>query len=189
MRHVKSSVPLANAPSLPLLAGLDLFELLPIAHDQSCSVNGHGYKATYFNCAEKSSLVSSSSQLSSHRCVLSPGTSASSCVQSEKHICQPNSASHRSSRAIAHPLPTRISNRHRAAQRSNVLSTGKSSNSSSSSNAAAGFWSFVGWVFASDVIALVVGGTAPVAGAPDMLRCMWFGFRYVGELVAVLKAD
>jgi hypothetical protein len=37
---------------------------------------------TYFNCAEKSSLVSSSSQLSSQRCVLLPGTSVSSCVQS-----------------------------------------------------------------------------------------------------------
>jgi hypothetical protein len=40
----------------------------------------------HFSCAEKSSLVSSSSQLSSHRCVLSPGTSVSSCVQSARIV-------------------------------------------------------------------------------------------------------
>lgn len=51
----------------------------------------------------------------------------------------------------------------------NLLSTGKSSNSSSSSRAAAGFVSFVGSAFLSVVVALVAGG-APEAGAADMLR-------------------
>lgn len=48
-------------------------------------------RTAYFNCFEKSSLVSSSSQLSSHRWVfaVSPGTSVfSSCGQSViDHIC------------------------------------------------------------------------------------------------------
>ena len=43
----------------------------------------------YFSCFEKSSFSSSSSQLSSQRCALPPGTSASSCVQSaRREICQ-----------------------------------------------------------------------------------------------------
>src|SRR5882757_1465740 len=37
---------------------------------------------TYFNCLLKSSFSSSSSQLSSQRCVVPPGTSVSSCDQS-----------------------------------------------------------------------------------------------------------
>jgi hypothetical protein len=49
----------------------------------------------------------------------------------------------------------------------NVLSTGKSSNSSSSSNAAAVFVSFVGSAFLSAVVALTAGA-APEAGAADM---------------------
>jgi hypothetical protein len=51
----------------------------------------------------------------------------------------------------------------------NVLSTGKSSNSSSSSKAAAGFVSFVS-VPLSVVVALVVGGAAPEAGAADIVK-------------------
>jgi hypothetical protein len=51
----------------------------------------------------------------------------------------------------------------------NVLSTGKSSNSSSSSKAAAGFVSFVS-VPLSVVVALVVCGAAPEAGAADIVR-------------------
>jgi hypothetical protein len=72
---------------------------------------------TYFNCFEKSSLVSSSSQLSSQRCVFPPGTSASSCGQS---------------RTSQHVYLAFVYN-------STVPSTGKSSNSSSSSSAATGF--------------------------------------------------
>ena len=51
---------------------------------------------------------------------------------------------------------------------SNALSTGKSSNSSSSSNAAAGLMSFVESVLLSEVVALVVCGVEPDAGAPDI---------------------
>ena len=53
----------------------------------------------------------------------------------------------------------------------NALSTGKSSNSSSSSSAAAGLTSFVGSVvLLSVVVALVVCGAAPDAGAADMVQ-------------------
>jgi hypothetical protein len=52
---------------------------------------------------------------------------------------------------------------------SNVLSTGKSSNSSSSSKAAAGFVSFVGSVLLSAVVAFAVCGAPPEVGAPDIL--------------------
>lgn len=48
-----------------------------------------------------------------------------------------------------------------------VPSTGKSSNSSSSSKAAAGFWSFGGVVAASVDVAFAVGA-APEAGAADI---------------------
>jgi hypothetical protein len=59
-------------------------------------------------------------------------------------------------------------------QESNVLSTGKSSNSSSSSNAAAGFVSFVESALLSVAVALVVGG-APDAGAADMMGSVrWY---------------
>jgi hypothetical protein len=51
----------------------------------------------------------------------------------------------------------------------NVLSTGKSSNSSSSSKAAASFVSFVSALL-SVVVALVVCGAAPEAGAADIVR-------------------
>jgi hypothetical protein len=40
---------------------------------------------TYFNCAEKSSFVSSSSQLSSHKCIFPLGKSVFSSVQSAEH--------------------------------------------------------------------------------------------------------
>lgn len=49
-----------------------------------------------------------------------------------------------------------------------IPSTGKSSNSSSSSKAAAGFWSFGGIVAASADVAFAVGA-APEAGAADMV--------------------
>ena len=53
--------------------------------------------------------------------------------------------------------------------RNNILSTGKSSNSSSSSNAAAGFTSFDESALFSDDVALVVGA-APAFGAADMIK-------------------
>jgi hypothetical protein len=77
--HCDLACMLISYPST-LLARFDLLKLLPVqivsCDSQPICCN------THFSCAEKSSLVSSSSQLSSHRCVLSPGTSVSSCVQS-----------------------------------------------------------------------------------------------------------
>ena len=64
------------------LASLDLLQFLPVGIGLVKLLQTSQPSATNLNCAEKSSLVSSSSQLSSHKCVLSPGTSVSSCVQS-----------------------------------------------------------------------------------------------------------
>ncbi len=77
---------------------------------------------TYFNCLLKSSFSSSSSQLSSHRCVVPPGTSVSSCDQSResKHVSR-------------YLVGFGVGRGHGAVY---VPSTGKSSNSSSSSSMA-----------------------------------------------------
>ncbi len=78
------------------------------------------------------------------------------------------------SHIISDCLPNHLSPCHefvdpqRGVYEDNVLSTGKSSNSSSSSNAAAGFVSFVGSAFLSVVVALAAGA-APEAGAADMV--------------------
>lgn len=113
----------------------------------------HVPRATHFNCFEKSSLVSSSSQLSSHKCVFcSPGTSASSCGQSNhSEFCQRVTYASRSNSCCCLP------------------STGKSSNSSSSSSAAAGFCCSLSVVdeVSSEVTALVV--EAGASAAADMV--------------------
>lgn len=119
------------------------------------------YASAYFSCAEKSSLVSSSSQLSSHKCVLSPGTSVSSCVQSAiTHNQQLPSRQVSPCHEFVHPQ--------RPKHEGNIPSTGKSSNSSSSSNAVAAFVSFVWSAFLSAAVALAAGA-APEAGAADMM--------------------
>jgi hypothetical protein len=146
--------------SSTFLASLDLLQFLPVGIRLVKLLQTSQPSATNLNCAEKSSLVSSSSQLSSHRCVLSPGTSVSSCVQSVIiwSLTFP---------FLVHRVPPKGSDvdgiRH------NILSTGKSSNSSSSSNAAAGFTSFDESALFSDDVALVVG-TAPAFGAADMIK-------------------
>jgi hypothetical protein len=63
------------------------------------------------------------------------------------------------------PCPTKGSD----GIRHNILSTGKSSNSSSSSNAAAGFTSFDESALFSDDVALVAGAV-PAFGAADMIK-------------------
>lgn len=153
------TLPVFRPPSSTLLASLDLLELLPgqtawLAFHLEVQANS----VTYFNCAEKSSLVSSSSQLSSHRCVLSPGTSVSSCVQSAiTQSSAPCLSKHSSPRCV----PSCDQNM------ANILSTGKSSNSSSSSSAAAGFPSFDGGALLS---AALEAGAEPDVGAADITR-------------------
>lgn len=73
---------------------------------------------THFSCTEKSSVVSSSSQLSSQRCVFVPCAPTSSSLAQSKIAGQ----------LVLYHSPER-----------SVPSTGKSSNSSSSSSCAAGF--------------------------------------------------
>src|ERR1700712_2079847 len=92
---------------------------LPISSN-SCP-NNPELGGTHFSCAEKSSLVSSSSQLSSHKCVFPLGKSVFSSVQSVTTalVLVPKLA-----KAISFTI---------------VPSAGKSSNSSSSSSFAAGF--------------------------------------------------
>lgn len=107
--------------------------------------------STYLNCTANSSLVSSSSQLSSQRCVFPPGICVSSSVQSTPHqytlLFLPNPPS-----GCWGDLP----------------SAGKSSNSSSSSSCAAGFFSTAG----SPFLVLSSAFAAVELCAADML--MWF---------------
>lgn len=72
--------------SLTLFLTLDLRQLLSACIVSVPATLSWATSTTYFNCFEKSSLVSSSSQLSSHKCVVPPscpgGTSLSSGAQS-----------------------------------------------------------------------------------------------------------
>lgn len=119
-----------------LLVAPDFFELLSatiVGTESSTRRNIPDH--THFSCFEKSSLVSSSSQLSSHRCVFppSPGTSVSSCGQSRQ---TPQRKEKNQSRD--YNIYRSESNR-KSTRGETAPSIGKSSNSSSSSSAVVGF--------------------------------------------------
>lgn len=81
-------LPSSGCPHLALVR-LDLVQLRPEVHVSILTIPNQSRKPiTHFNCFEKSSLVSSSSQLSSHKCVdpPSPGTSCSSAGQSKHNL-------------------------------------------------------------------------------------------------------
>jgi hypothetical protein len=114
----------------------------------------HGLMPTNLSCTANSSLVSSSSQLSSQRCVLPPGICVSSSVQSATR---------------QQTVPRVFASSRCAFSGFRVPSAGKSSNSSSSSSCAAGFFSAAGSPFfdLSSVAALVVA--AEPWAAPDIV--------------------
>ena len=141
----------------PLLSSAPPYSL--VSHDPSPY---HKSPNTYFNCTEKSSVVSSSSQLSSHRCVFVP--------------CAPTSSSF--AQSITHQHHVHIILHQQFPDIFCLPSTGKSSNSSSSSSCAAGFcgWRGLESSLESETVALAVATLLPVASdilAVDLIgRCM-----------------
>jgi hypothetical protein len=132
--------------------------------------------------------VSSSSQLSSHRCALPPGSCVSSSAQSRerlvsvsmcllvlslsldpRHRCVHNTSSWPSFLFHVSPGGGRAS-----LGRESVPSTGKSSNSSSSSRGAAGFWSLSG---CSVELGVEVDLDASAAGCLEGAEGMVAGMR------------
>jgi len=136
-------------PISTLLASLDLLELLP--GTQTSASNIRRSPSRHLLQLRREVLA---------RIIIVPALLPQVCVVGRnlslflRPVCDLSAFSSPPSSAIPSPLI-----------RQNILSTGKSSNSSSSSRAAAGLTSLV----ASALSAAFVGGAAPDVGAADML--------------------
>lgn len=123
---------------------------------------------TYLRALLKSSFSSSSSQLSSHKCVVPPGTVASSCVQSvNDHVI---------SICYGHLLYCEFIS----------PSTGKSSNSSSSSSKAGAC--FTGFDACAGSASCVLVGSSFAVGAEEDMMVECYG-RVATDYVGGRRVD